>query len=208
VLTLVVTPAALMGITNLAAWRRRRKERRAERRAARLAAAGGGVRLARGVALQSLSQIRVPAALTGAGLLALQHLNVESREAGTRAPPATRRNTMVRKFALADASFERSPGQDADIYAANLVDQRHGGPITIGYGRYGPNQSLAEKLAVDDVMIVLEGKVSVTSDAGTVTAGAGEIIYMPKGDQVTIRSHENGAVTAYVTYPHWAEAQD
>ena len=38
VLTLVVTPAALMGIANLADWRERRKARRAERRTARLAA--------------------------------------------------------------------------------------------------------------------------------------------------------------------------
>ena len=37
VLTLVVTPAALMAIANVAAWRERRKARRAERRAARLA---------------------------------------------------------------------------------------------------------------------------------------------------------------------------
>jgi len=39
VLTLVVTPAALMAIANLAAWRQRRRAHRAERRAARLAAA-------------------------------------------------------------------------------------------------------------------------------------------------------------------------
>jgi multidrug efflux pump len=39
ILTLVVTPAALMGIANLADWRQRRKARRAERRAARQAAA-------------------------------------------------------------------------------------------------------------------------------------------------------------------------
>jgi multidrug efflux pump len=39
VLTLVVTPAALMAIANLAAWRERRRARRAERRVARLAAA-------------------------------------------------------------------------------------------------------------------------------------------------------------------------
>ena len=38
-LTLIVTPAALMAIANFAAWRERRKARRAERRAARLAAA-------------------------------------------------------------------------------------------------------------------------------------------------------------------------
>lgn len=114
----------------------------------------------------------------------------------------------VRKFAVADASFERSPGQAADVFAANLVDQRHGGPITIGYGRYGPDQSLSETLVVDDVMVVLAGRLSVTTTAGTVVAGPGEIVYMPKGMAVTIRAHEEGALTAYVTYPHWQEAQE
>ncbi len=38
VLTLIVTPAALMAIANIAAWRERRRQRRAERRLARLAA--------------------------------------------------------------------------------------------------------------------------------------------------------------------------
>lgn len=113
---------------------------------------------------------------------------------------------IVRKFALADASFERSPAQDGDVFAANMIDQRHGGPITIGFGRYGPDQSIEERLAVDDVMVVLEGRLSVSTDGGTLTAGPGEIVYMPKGHSVTIRSHEQGAVTAYVTYPHWQEA--
>ena len=112
----------------------------------------------------------------------------------------------VRKFTIADASLERSPGQEGDVFAGNLVDQRHGGPITVGYGRYAPSQSISETLAVDDVMIVLEGRLSVSTDAGTVTAGPGEIVYMPKGTAITIRSYEEGAVTAYVTYPHWQEA--
>ncbi len=74
------------------------------------------------------------------------------------------------------------------------------------YGRYGPDQSLQETILVDDVMVVLEGRVSVTSRAGTVIASPGEIIHMPKGEAVTIRSHAEGAITAYVTYPHWQEA--
>ncbi|USQ94018.1 AraC family ligand binding domain-containing protein [Caulobacter sp. RL271] len=112
----------------------------------------------------------------------------------------------VGKFSIAETSLERSPGQDADVFVGNVVDERHGGPVTIGYGRYGPGQTLAETMAVDDVMIVLEGRISVSSDAGTVTAGPGEIIYMPKGEAVTIRAHEEGATTAYVTYPHWRPA--
>lgn len=112
----------------------------------------------------------------------------------------------VQKFAIADASFERSPGQDGDVFVGNLIDQRHGGPITIAYSRYGPDQSIDETLAVDDVMIVLEGQLTVSSAGASMTAGPGEIVYMPKGAKVTIRSHEQGAVTAAVTYPHWQEA--
>jgi len=109
----------------------------------------------------------------------------------------------VRKLTIADASLERSPGQDADIFVGNLVDERHGGAITVGYGRYGPDQTLVETMAVDDVMIVLKGRLTVSTGAGSVTAGPGEITYMPKGEAVSIRSHEEGALTAYVTYPHW-----
>ncbi|CAN5879988.1 cupin domain-containing protein [soil metagenome] len=112
----------------------------------------------------------------------------------------------VRKFAVSDAPFERSPGQDGEVFAGNVIDQRHGAPITIGFGRYGPNQSIDETLTVDDVMVVLEGRLSVSSSAGTVTADPGEIVHMPKGEAVTIMSHEQGAITAYVTYPHWQEA--
>ena len=105
----------------------------------------------------------------------------------------------VRRFSIHDAAFERSPGQEADVFAGNLLDERHGGPVTVGYGRYGPNQSLKFTLAVHDVMVVLEGRLSVSAEDGTVTAGPGEVVHMPKGEAVTIRSHEDGAVTAYVT---------
>ena len=111
----------------------------------------------------------------------------------------------IHKFAITDASMERSPGQDGDIFTGNLLDQRHGAPVTIGFGRYGPNQILEEIMAVHDTMVILEGKITVSDERGSVTADPGEIIAMQKGDKVTIRSHEDGAVTAYVTYPHWQQ---
>jgi ethanolamine utilization protein EutQ (cupin superfamily) len=46
---------------------------------------------------------------------------------------------QVRKFALNDIPLERSPGQNADIFVGNAVDQRDGAPITIGDGRYAPD---------------------------------------------------------------------
>jgi ethanolamine utilization protein EutQ (cupin superfamily) len=114
----------------------------------------------------------------------------------------------VQKFSITDAKLVKSPGQDADIFVGNLVDERQGGPITIGYGRYAPDQILTERMAVDDVMIVLEGRLSVSTSARKVTAGPGEIVYMPKGEEVTISTEGEGALTAYVTYPHWAEVHE
>ncbi|MFK3691788.1 cupin domain-containing protein [Agrobacterium tumefaciens] len=111
----------------------------------------------------------------------------------------------VQKFSVSDAKLAKSPGQDAEIYVGNLVDENHGGPVTIGYGRYAPGQSLTETMAVHDTMIVLEGSLSVSTTDGTVTAGPGDIVYLPKGQSVTITTQGEGALTAYVTYPHWAQ---
>ena len=80
----------------------------------------------------------------------------------------------VQRFALADARLERSPGQDADIFAANMVDGQDGSPVSVGFGRYGPDQSLTESLAVDDVMVVLEGRLSITAGARVLLCETGE----------------------------------
>jgi ethanolamine utilization protein EutQ (cupin superfamily) len=61
-------------------------------------------------------------------------------------------------------------------------------------------------MVVDDIMILLEGRLTVSAGGRSMTAGPGEIVYMPKGEKVAIRAHGEGAVTAYVTYPHWQEA--
>ena len=113
----------------------------------------------------------------------------------------------VRKLTRAETVWVRSPGQDGEVFVGDLIGPSDGGPITVGFGRYGPHQSITETMTVDDVMIVLEGELSVSDTTGTVTAGPGEIVYMPTGQQVTISSHDQGAVTAYVTYPHWSTAR-
>jgi len=88
----------------------------------------------------------------------------------------------VQKFSISDAELVKSPGQDADIYVGNLVDERNGGPVSIGYGRYAPGQSLTKTMAVDDTMIVLEGRLSVSTSDGTVTAGPGTSFTCPRAN--------------------------
>jgi ethanolamine utilization protein EutQ (cupin superfamily) len=113
----------------------------------------------------------------------------------------------VRKLSSSEAKFERSPDQVGDIFIADMIGKDNGSPVTIGFGRYSPDQELSETMAVDDIMIILEGKLTVTSRDETHTAGPGDVVHMPKGEPVMIRSYGDGALTAYVTYPHWKDAR-
>lgn len=113
----------------------------------------------------------------------------------------------VQTFTVDDARFERSPDQNGGVFTANLVDERHEAPVTIGYGRYDPNQSLTETMAVDDVMIVLDGSLEIISNGVIKTVRKGGVVHMPKGEAVTITAQGEGATTAYVTYPHWRQAR-
>ncbi len=56
-------------------------------------------------------------------------------------------------------------------------------------------------------MIVLEGQLTITSNGDERTAAPGDIVYMPKGEAVEIHAQEQGALTAYVTWPHWRLAR-
>lgn len=110
-------------------------------------------------------------------------------------------------FTADDAAMERSPDQEDDIETGDVVNEADGAPISIGYGRWGPGATLTETMLVDDVMIILEGGLDITSDGDTVSAGPGGIVHMPKGVEVTIKAGPAGARTAYVTYPNWRAAR-
>lgn len=110
-------------------------------------------------------------------------------------------------FTFGDAVMERSPDQEDEIETGDVVNDGDGAPISIGYGRWGPGSTLTETMLVDDVMIVLEGGLEVTSDGNTVSAGPGAIVHMPNGADVTITAGAEGAKTAYVTYPNWRTAR-
>lgn len=110
------------------------------------------------------------------------------------------------KFTAADAPFERAPGQDGDVSLGNVVDEEDGGPITVGFGRYAPDQALRDTTVTDEAIVVTSGRLTVHSDDGEVTADPGEVVYLPRGTAVVITAHGEGAEIIYVTYPHWKTA--
>ncbi len=56
----------------------------------------------------------------------------------------------VAKFTAAEAPFERAPGQAGDVLLGNVADEPGGGSITVGFGRYGPNQTVGDMGVADE----------------------------------------------------------
>lgn len=110
------------------------------------------------------------------------------------------------KFSVADAPFERAPGQHGDVFLGNVVDEKDGGPITVGFGRYAPRQTLDDMVVAGEAMVVTRGRLTVRSDNAEIPANPGEVVYLPLGAAVVITANEEGAELVYATYPHWKTA--
>lgn len=116
-----------------------------------------------------------------------------ARAAGRGTPDLNKRaNVDVARFTVADAPFDRAPGQDGDVFLGNVLDGKGGGPITVGFGRYGPSQTLDDMVVADEAMVVTRGRLTVRSDDGEVTADSGEVVYLPRGAAVVSTAHEEG----------------
>lgn len=70
-----------------------------------------------------------------------------------------------------------------------------------GYMRFARDAEFADwTLKYDEVLFVHAGEMTVTDPGGTVTAGAGEAILIPKGATVTYRGRA-GTVGFFVLWP-------
>jgi ethanolamine utilization protein EutQ (cupin superfamily) len=92
---------------------------------------------------------------------------------------------------------------DQQVFVSDLIDQA-GQPdakMTVGYARVGKGESLEVSFPYDEVLVVTRGVFTVRSATGeTVTAGAGEAIYLPAESSSTYLAEED-AEMVYVANP-------
>lgn len=92
---------------------------------------------------------------------------------------------------------------DQQVFVSDLID-RAGQPearMTVGYARVGKGESLAVSFPYDEVLVVTRGIFTVRTAPGeTITAGAGEAIYLPAESSSTYVAEED-AEMVYVANP-------
>jgi ethanolamine utilization protein EutQ len=94
---------------------------------------------------------------------------------------------------------------DQKLFLADALNASSGNQMTVGFARYGAGETMPWKLSYDEVLIILTGRFSLILADQELTAGPGEMIYIPSGAELDYRAEED-TTFAYVTYPHWWEA--
>lgn len=99
----------------------------------------------------------------------------------------------VRTVTTEDAETWSRVG-DGEIFVSDIVDQAAApdARMTVGFARLGEGEALDISFPYDEVLIVTRGSYTVrTEDGETVTARAGQVIYLPAGSSSSSRADED-----------------
>lgn len=93
------------------------------------------------------------------------------------------------------------------IFLGDVVDHSSNASMSVGFARYDGGEENAWTLMYDEALVITSGAFTVRSqnDDTSVTATAGEVIYLRRGAEIVYRA-ERDTELVYVSYPHWFEA--
>jgi ethanolamine utilization protein EutQ (cupin superfamily) len=96
---------------------------------------------------------------------------------------------------------------DRQVFIADVLDSSNSASMSVGFGRYDKGAAKEWIVACDQAVIVTKGVLTVRSVDGTVTAKAGEVVFLTEGTKVVYEGEQTGTEVVYVTYPHWWDVQ-
>lgn len=96
------------------------------------------------------------------------------------------------------------PSPDQQVMTTDVVTSADGAPMAAGYMTL-TRGSFPWSLSYDEVQVVLEGELHIGTPEGVRIGRPGDILYVPKGSQITFGT-PSWARFVYVTFPaNWEE---
>lgn len=111
----------------------------------------------------------------------------------------------VQRLTIEDPTTWYQAG-DRQVFIADVLDSSNSASMSVGFARYEKGATREWAITCDQAVIVTKGVLTVRSADTTVTAKAGEVIFLTEGTKVVYEGEQMGTEVVYVTYPHWWDA--
>src|SRR5688572_7893388 len=96
---------------------------------------------------------------------------------------------------------------ERQVFIADVLDSSNSASMSVGFARYDRGATNEWVVTYDQALIVTKGVFTVHSEDGSITAKAGELIFVTEGTKVIYQGEEDGTEVVYVTHPHWWDTQ-
>ena len=122
-------------------------------------------------------------------------------------PGSVTPETLVKRVGAQSYEMQPFPFEinrpEMDVRLVDVITADHGSPIAAGFLSFHKG-SFPWTLTYDEIEFVLEGEIHIGTAQGTVVGKPGDVLYIPKGTQITFGT-PGWAKILYVTYPaEWA----
>lgn len=111
--------------------------------------------------------------------------------------------SAARRLSFGDLSFAPRFAYGEQAKIAEVTGSGDGTALGTGFARFS-NATIPWTVQYDEVLLVIEGQVTVRTPEGELTAGPLDCIWLPKGTELTYQSE--AALVFYAIDPStWAE---
>lgn len=116
----------------------------------------------------------------------------------TDAPDSPVKRVGAQSYAMQPFPFEINR-PEMDVQLVDVITAEHGSPMAAGFLSFHKG-SFPWTLTYDEIEFVLEGEIHIGTAQGTVVGKPGDVLYIPKGTQITFGT-PGWTKILYVTYP-------
>jgi ethanolamine utilization protein EutQ len=107
----------------------------------------------------------------------------------------------VQKYGSQDVATWWRRGEQ-QLFLGDVIDHTSEAAMSVGFARYAAQEANPWTVHYDEALIITRGRFTVRTSDGSVTAGPGEVIYLPAGTELVYQAEEESELV-YVSYPHW-----
>lgn len=94
------------------------------------------------------------------------------------------------------------------VLAKDVITSKECGTMSAGLDEIKPGVSIDWTYVYDEVLLILDGEIQLTSGKQKIVARGGDVVYIPTGEEVNIATPTKTAKIFWVTHPNWLEAVD
>jgi ethanolamine utilization protein EutQ (cupin superfamily) len=112
----------------------------------------------------------------------------------------------LERFSISDVKHWQRVrnAHSGEIFVGDVVDEERSNSMAAGFCRYDAGASNTLTVSFDEALVIVDGRLTITTAEGERSAGPGEILWLDAWTKVTYSAEEETTII-FFTFPIWQQ---